>query len=96
MARDIINRAPVLSHYDPNKELTLENDAYEYSLGAALIQEERPVAYASRSLSNTESGYAQIEKEMLAVMFGLEKFYHYTYGRKLNIFIDHWPLVSIC
>ena len=45
MAKDLISRAPVLSYYDPLKELTLENDACEYGLEAALIQEEPPVAY---------------------------------------------------
>ena len=64
MAKDLTSRAPVLSHFNLLKELTLENDACEYGLGAALIQEEKPVAYASRSLSDTEKRYAQIEKEM--------------------------------
>ena len=48
MAKDLISRAPVLSYYDPLKELTLENDACKYGLGAALIQEEQPVTKASR------------------------------------------------
>ena len=91
MAKDLISRAPVLSYNDLLKELTLENDACEYSLGAALIQEEQPVAYARCSLSETE-----IEKEMLAVVYGLEKFHHCTHGRKVNVFTDHKPLVSIC
>ena len=53
MAKDLISRAPVLSYYDPLKELTIENDVCEYGLGAALIQEEQPVAYTSHSLSDT-------------------------------------------
>ena len=96
MAKDLISRAPVLSYYDPLKELALENDACEYGLGAALIQEEQPVAYASYSLSDTEKTYAKIEKEMLAVVYGLEKFHHYTHGRKINVLTDHKPFVSIC
>ena len=87
MAINLISRAPVLSYYDPLKELTLENDGCEYGLGAALIQEEQPVAYASRSLSDTEKRYAQIEKELLAVVYGLERFHHYTHGRKVNVFL---------
>ena len=90
MAKDFISRAPVLSYYDPLKELILENDACEYGLGAALIQEEQPVAYASHSLSDTEKRYAQIEKETLAVVYGLEKCHHYIHARK-----DHKPFVSI-
>ena len=96
MAKDLISRAPVLSYYDPLEELTLENDAPEYGLEAALIQEEQPFTYASRSLSDTEKRYAQIEKEMLAVVYCLENFHHYTHGKKVNFFTDHKPLVSIC
>ena len=74
----------MLSYYDPHKELTLENNAWEYGLGTALIQEEQPVAYACCSLSDTNRKYAQIKKEMLAVVYGLEKFHHKTLGRKMN------------
>ena len=93
--KEALSGAPVLAYYDPNKSLTLENDACEYGLGSALIQDNRPIAFASRSLSDAEKKYAQIEKEMLAVTFGLEKFHHYTYGRKVDVVTDHKPLVSI-
>lgn len=85
----------LLVFYDPNKELTLENDASEYGLGSVIMQEGKPVAFASRSLSESEKNYAQIEKEMLAVVYGLEKFHHYTYGRFVNVVTDHKPLVYI-
>ena len=54
-----------------------------------------PVAYASRALTETEKRYAQIEKEMLAIVFSLEKFHHYTYGRQVTVFSDHKPLEMI-
>ena len=54
--------APTLAFYDPAKELTLENDASEHGLGAAMFQDGRPIAYASRRLSDVERCYAQIEK----------------------------------
>lgn len=59
------------------------------------MQEDRPVAYASRALTDTETRYAQIEKELLSVIFGLEKFHSYTYGRTVNVISDHKPLESI-
>ena len=85
--------APVLALYDPKKELRLENVASEYGLGSALFQEGKPVVYASRT--DTEKRYAQIEKEMLALSFGLEKFHHYTYGRHVSVVTDHKLLVAI-
>ena len=87
--------APVLTFYDTNKALTLENDASDYGIGSVLKQEGRPIAFASRTLTDTERNYAQIEKEMLAVTYGLEKFHHYTFGRKVTVVTDHKPLVAI-
>eukprot|EP00918_Siedleckia_nematoides_P068218 GHVU01148538.1.p1 GENE.GHVU01148538.1~~GHVU01148538.1.p1 ORF type:complete len:917 (+),score=68.85 GHVU01148538.1:344-2752(+) len=90
-----ITSAPVLAYYDPSAPLTLENDASEYGLGSALLQNGKPIAFASRSLSDAERHYAQIEKEMLAVTYGLEKFHHYTFGRGVHVVTDHKPLVAI-
>ncbi|XP_014665126.1 PREDICTED: uncharacterized protein K02A2.6-like, partial [Priapulus caudatus] len=93
--KEMVSNTPVLAFYDPTKDLVLENDASEYGVGSVLLQDGRPVAFASRSLTDTETRYAQIEKEMLAVAFGLEKFHYYTYGRKVTIVTDHKPLVAI-
>lgn len=79
--KDLVTAKPVLQYFKPVKPLTLQCDALEKGLGAALIQDERPIAFASRVLTETETRYAQIEKEILAVLFGLEKFNIYTYGR---------------
>ena len=65
--KEAITTAPVLAYYDPGKPLTLENDACEYGIGSALLQGFKPIAFFSRSLSESERRYAQIEKEMLAV-----------------------------
>ena len=54
-------------------------DASQRGLGAALLQDQGPIAYASKSLSETESRYSNIEREMLAVVFGLERFHYYAY-----------------
>ena len=91
----VISNAPLLAFYNPSKELVVENDACEYGIGSVLMQEGRPIAYASRSLTSAERNYAQIEKEMLAAVYGLEKFHHYTYGRPVTIITDHKPLESI-
>ena len=85
----------ILSYYNPNLELVLENDASEYGLGSALFLNGKPINFASRALSASEKNYAQIEKEMLAILYGLDKFHHYVYGREVTIYTDHKPLVSI-
>ena len=59
------------------------------------MQDGCPVAYTSRSLTEAESRYAQIEKELLAVQFSLERFNQYTYGKKVTIESDHKPLEAI-
>ena len=93
--KHMITQTPVLAFYDPTKDLTIENDACEYGLGSVLLQQGKPIAYASHSLSDAETRYAQIEREMLALVFGLEKFHHYAYGRHVDIITDHKLLVSI-
>ena len=86
---------PVLKFFDVQKPVTISCDASPTGLGGVLLQEERPVAYASRSLTDAESRYAQIEKELLAVQFSLERFHQYIYGKKVPIESDHKPLEAI-
>ena len=80
----IITNAPVLKYYDVTKDpdVTIQVDASPNGLGAVLLQDEHPVAYASRSLTQSEQNYAQIKKEMLAITFGCERFHEYIYLRK--------------
>lgn len=85
--KDLITSAPVLTYYKPQENLILGNDACQYGIR---------VVYASRSLSKGVRRYAQIEKEMLAKVYGQEKFHQYTYGRHMKILKDHKPLLSIC
>ena len=91
----LLTTAPLLAYYDPAKKLTIQCDASSTGLGAALMQEGKPLAYASRALSDREVGYAQIEKECLAIVFSLERFHQYTFGRETTLFTDHKPLETI-
>lgn len=93
--KETIANAPVLRYYNPEEELTVQCDASDTGLGAALMQMGKPVAFASRALTQTEGRYAQIEKEFLAVVFSMEKFHQYTYGRKVTVQSDHKPLETI-
>ena len=91
----LIASAPVLSYYKLDKPLELQCDSSQSGLGVVLMQDRHPIAYASRALTETESRYAQIEKEMLAIVFGVERFNYYTCGKKTVVFSDHKPLESI-
>ena len=64
-----ITQAPVLRFYSLNDEVTLQCDAFQTGLGAALLQLQQPVSFASRALTSTETRYTQIEKELLAIVF---------------------------
>lgn len=81
------------------KELGLVCDASAYGVEAVLFHrvgnDEKPIAYASRTLSKAENGYAQIEKEALAVVFGLKMFYKYLYVRKFSIYLDHQTVAGL-
>ena len=56
---------------------------------------ERPVAYASRTLSASERNYSQLEKEALSLIFGLRRFHQFLYGRKFTLVTDHQLLTTI-
>ena len=87
---------PVLRYYNLQEEVTLQCDASQSGLGTALLQNGQPVAYASRALTTTETSYAQIEKELLAIVFACEKFDAYIFGRDVvKVESDHKPLESI-
>ena len=98
--KEELSSTPILTHYDPNKHTILSADASSYGLGAVLLQVEndgtrKPLAYASRSMTNTEQRYAQIEKEALATTWACEKFSDYILGKDITIETDHKPLVPL-
>ncbi|KAK7901535.1 hypothetical protein WMY93_018304 [Mugilogobius chulae] len=56
---------------------------------------ERPIGFVSRTLQPAETRYSQLDKEGLAVIFGVEKFHKYLYGRNFTIYTDHKPLIFL-
>ena len=93
--KQMLTTAPVLSYFDPSIRSTIQADASQQGLGACLLQKGKPIAYASRSLLPAECNYAQIEKELLAIVFACQKFHEYIYGFHTKIHSDHKPLESI-
>ena len=80
----MLTETPVLAYFNPGKEVVLQVDSRKDGIGAVLLQDGRPVEYASRLLTVSERNWAQIEKEALSVLYGLERFDQYTYGLKLQ------------
>ncbi|GFR19529.1 retrovirus-related Pol polyprotein from transposon 17.6 [Trichonephila clavata] len=95
LIKQAIMKSPCLKYFDKNKEVTVSVDASKNGLGAVLLQESQPVAYGSVSLTQTQQRYAQIEKELMAVIYGLEHFNYYTYGRIVAVQTDHKPILGL-
>ena len=93
--KKMICSASTLSYFNPNLPVILQVDASKESLGAALLQNDKPIAYASKSLSDIEGRYANIERELLACVFAAERFHTYVYGKHFLIQSDHRPLEMI-
>ncbi|KAK3756012.1 hypothetical protein QZH41_003623 [Actinostola sp. cb2023] len=94
--KKLVTEHPVLKFYDVKKPVTIQCDASERGLGAALLQDGQPISFASRTLSKTEQQYAQIEKECLAIVFACNKFNQYIAGKEdIIVESDHKPLQII-
>lgn len=99
-SKELLQSADVLVHYSADKELILACDASPYGVGAVLSHRmpdgaERPLGFMSRTLSSAEKRYSQLDKEGLAVIFGIQRFHKYLYGRKFTITTDHKPLITL-
>ena len=93
--KNILTSKPVLQFYDVNAETVVSVDASCSGLGACLKQNNLPCAYASRAMTETQCRYAQIEKELLGITFGLNRFHEYIFGKRVIVETDHLPLISI-
>ena len=93
--KQLVSTNICLQYYDPTADVQLEVDASIKGLGATLIQNKQPVAFASKSLTPAETNYSNIERECLAIVHGIQRFHHYLYGRSFTIISDHKPLEVI-
>ena len=90
----------VLAHYNPNLETELITDASNFGIGGVLLQtdtndNQRPISYISKSLTDTEKRYGITEKEALAVVWCIERYHYYLYGKSFKLTVDHKPLQFI-
>ncbi len=99
-AKQNLLESDFLTHYDLKKPVRLACDASPYGVGACLTHvmsdgSEQPIAFASRTLTTAERGYAQLEREALALIFGVRQFHKYLVGRSFTLVTDHRPLLKI-
>src|SRR3954454_22836318 len=97
LMKKVLTETPVLIHSNFKKDFILSTDTLEYALEAVLEQEGddgklHPVGYASKTLTKVEQKYSTTELECYAVVWGIEKFHHYLYGRKFKVVTDHQAL----
>lgn len=90
----------VLAHFDPSLPIGISCDASEVGVGAVLFHRysdgsERPIANVSKTLTTTQRKYSQIQKEALAIIFALQKFHQFLYGRHFILVTDHKPLLAL-
>lgn len=96
LCKNLLTQSDILQYPDLDKPFVLTTDASNFALGAVLSQgpigKDRPVAYASRTLTRSEERYSAIEKELLAIVWATQYFRPYLFGRKFTLFTDHQPL----
>ena len=93
--KDMVCHTTSLAYFDVTKETIIKVDASQQGIGAALTQDGKPIAFASKAMTETEQRYANIERELLAVVYGCERFHTYVFGKKFIVETDHKPLEQI-
>ena len=90
-----IAAVPILAYYSPRKTTVLQTDASSKGLGTCLLQEEKPIYFASKALTETQRGHVAIELESLAVAWVMKKFHHFLYANHFILDTDQKPLETI-
>lgn len=99
-SKQLLQSSEFLVHFDHTKSVVLTCDASAEGVAAVLSHrfedgQDRPIQFASRVLSKAEQGYPQLEREALAIVFGVERFYNFLFGRKFTLVTDNQPLSVI-
>ena len=93
--KELLVSRSCLAFFGTSKAIQIQVGASKSGIVAVLMQNEKPVSYASRSLTNAQKNYAIIEKEFLAVLFGSGRFHQFVCESEVTIISDHKPLESI-
>ena len=110
LEKEAVCKDITLKFYDPDLPISIETDASQNGIGVVLLQpldsnftlnennipmKLMPVAFASKTLTSAEGNNANIESELLGVVFQVLHFKHFTFGNEVNIITDHKPLVLL-
>ena len=93
--KEEISKNVTLPYFNPKSETTLQTDASKKGLGAVILQNSKPVMFASRALTGAEKNYQNLERECLAMIWGMEKFHYFLNGNQFTLKTDQKPLVFI-
>ncbi|MCP4487561.1 MAG: hypothetical protein GY820_09630 [Gammaproteobacteria bacterium] len=95
----LLGSSQVLMQYNADLPVKIDTDASKFGIGAVIShvtkEGERPIEFASRTLTKAERNYSQIEKEALAIVWGIKKFHRYIYAREFDLVTDHKPLTFL-
>lgn len=98
-SKSLLINSNCLVHFDPSLPIVVSADCSSYGIGAVISHiidgKERPISFASRTLTKTERNYGQVEREALALVYALKKFHFYVYGHPITLKTDHKPLLGI-
>ena len=99
-SKELLPSDSLLVHFNPDLDLLLMCAASSYGIGAVLAHHmpdgsERPIGYASCSLSAAQRNYSQLEREALALVFGVKRFHSFLFGHHFELVTDHQPLLAL-
>ena len=92
--KQTIIQVRVLAFYDLQKPFTLQVDASKHGLDATLLQEGKPIAFASKSLTDIEVNYAQIGKKTYTILFGCKRFHQICLWTPCKVYLEESPAYS--
>ena len=95
LTKEEISKNAMLPYFNPKNATTLQTDASKKGLGAVILQDSKPVMFASRALTGSERNYQNLERECLVTIWGMEKFHYFLYGKQSTLETNQKPLVSI-
>ena len=95
MTKEEISKNVTLPYFNLGRPTTLQTDASKEGLGAVILQDSKPVMFASWALTGAEKNYQNLERECLVTIWGVEKFHYFLYGKQFTLETNQKPLVSI-